>query len=1146
MESRSPLSGFASSQESRSNSATSLRPEETLHWIQDSPRHQYVTPLSSSSSLSFTGVSEDTSNHISTASSSHYHAKPHPSSSKSIASYSSLTSYGYYTLSTSPTQQHPQAQARSPRGQFATPPPFPTISDGLFTPPTTAAGAPIPLDSLFTPPPSPPRSAAKQQPRKKKVSRISHVLIPPPPLYVQQSKRHTEAATAGPSQPKGKPAKPPPLEIDVWNQGWADNHDNPYPDVHQLGLRRKKKKPGHLKQAVTRLDGPDFEDNLDDGDLEDVLAVEGEDWNMGRLKRKGEAMSTSKRKRKRSPTYSYSQDAGPSHLSHRVSSQQALDVVTSRNSTPASRPTSVPPTVIHASVHRSSSVNAITRPSSSRLSPSVACTSRQVTPCPSLHNTPRIPESGSYYMEDEEVHFILPPVWPPPGSVDHSYLATVVNTRFARAPLPSGSLSNPIVIGEEPEGKTRTPREKSDHRHPMAVCPVLALGSDSATDDNGDEFDFVTHVLRFPPSPPRNPFVDPTNLQGSVPISSSTLQGKPPRKKNKKTASVDDRRRVSSKLRPASPSLTGDDYAFTSGDGTSSLSLKIRIPARPLSEKSRGKQKAIASPVATQTSGPVDPDSFSWTDDHATHSLSYPLPESGAFDRPPPAVVTHPSHALTASPDQAPFLSLQPPSPITFPSDSAFDPVRDYLGLDDDSQDFVTDPDDPIFGPIDVSFGPNDAENDSATIDPSIFRPELLRSKSPDLFGSSLDEETWTPSLSPSLSPPPPSPVLRTLYDGAKLPPRSVSRVVSLKTRACPTSSPRPPPPPRRSEPPKSALALLQDYDSDDSDEETGAQDTATNGSSSEKIFAPNLGSPLSSGQVHDADESSAPYWGEDSDETSSTSSEDDDANQPEAEVSRNKSPGSSTQPTERGPYAHFYNLLPTKDDVTSIPRKKIQWPTVETQRFCHQCRAKSNRMFLACEAGGCNKSYCMRCIVTRYEEDSFAYLKTVTIFECPSCSGWCTCDVCTTRRGEVYVPLRKPGPASKIAREEPLIRATDTADKSLDYWGPIYDATGETQIAKGYFSNGDVDDVVVAQLLSTSRARRKVKRRIKFVGATQPGWKRSSKVADRSGLDKELEGKGRYVGRRPPPPSALYDSELDGFDSPLTDWTMRKASRRL
>ncbi|KAK1222396.1 hypothetical protein PQX77_014729 [Marasmius sp. AFHP31] len=1070
MESLSPLSGSASSQESASNSATSLRPEET------------------------------------------------------------------------PTQQHPRVQAQSPRGQFVTPPPFPIVSDGLFTPPATAASAPISLDSLFTPPPSPPRSAAKQQPRKKKtVSCISHVLIPLPPLYVQQSKRHTEAATAGPSrQPKGKPAKPPPLEIDVWTQSWADNHNNPYPDMDRLGSGRKKKKPGHLKEAVTRLDGPDFEDDLGDGDLEGVLAVEGEDGSVRRLKRKAESTSTSKRKRKRSPTYSYSQDAGPSQPPNKVSSKQVPDAVTSRDSTPASRLASVPPSKsIHASKHRSSSVNVMTQPPSPRLPSSVPCASRQVTPCSSLYNISRIPESSSYYTEDETVHFLLPPVWPPTGSIAHSNLAMVANTRFVRAPLPSGSLSDPIVVGEEPRGKTNTSRQKSGHRHPMAICPVPALESEPVTDDNGDEFDFVTHVLRFPPSPPRNSSVEPKNSRGSVPISSSALQGKPPQKKNKKTASADDRQRTSSKLWPASSSIDGEDHAFTqsnSGDGTSSLPLKIRIPPKwALSEKSRGKQKATASPVTARTSGPVDPDSFSLTDDHTTYhttyALSYPLPESGGFNRPPPAVVPHPSHALTAPPDQAPFLPIQPPSP-TFPSD--FDPLIDYLGLNDDLQDFV-DTDDPVCGPaeFDVPSRPNDPENGSETINPSILRSEPFRSKSPDLFGSNLDEETWTPSLSPSPSPPPLSPVLRTLYDGAKLPPRSVTRVVSLKARACPTPYPRQPPP-RRSEPAKGALALLQDYDSSDSDEETGVQDTATN-RSSENIFAPNLGSPLFSGQssrVHDTDESSGPYWGEDSDETSSTSSEDDDTNQDEAEVSRNKPPGFSTQPTERGPYAYFYDLLPAREDFTSIPRKKIQWPTVQTQHFCHQCRSKSNRMYLACEAG-CTKNYCMRCIVTRYEEDSFTYLKTVAIFECPSCSGWCTCDVCTTRRGEVYVPLRKPGPASKIACEAPLIRATDTANKSLDYWGPIYDATGETQIAKGYFSNGNVDGVVIAQPLFTSRTRRKVKRRVEFIGTTQPGWKRSSKAVK---VDKDFERKRHYVGRRPPPPSALYDSELDGFESPLTD----------
>ncbi|KAJ6590864.1 hypothetical protein B0H10DRAFT_785932 [Mycena sp. CBHHK59/15] len=85
-------------------------------------------------------------------------------------------------------------------------------------------------------------------------------------------------------------------------------------------------------------------------------------------------------------------------------------------------------------------------------------------------------------------------------------------------------------------------------------------------------------------------------------------------------------------------------------------------------------------------------------------------------------------------------------------------------------------------------------------------------------------------------------------------------------------------------------------------------------------------------------------------------------------------------------------------------------WPTGNRELFCHQCRTKSHKLIMACE---CSRNYCVRCIMLRYEPGTVAFELNPPEGTCPSCTGTCRCDKCTTTRGEVYVSHKRSGPAS-------------------------------------------------------------------------------------------------------------------------------------
>ncbi|KAK2459593.1 hypothetical protein APHAL10511_008403 [Amanita phalloides] len=92
-------------------------------------------------------------------------------------------------------------------------------------------------------------------------------------------------------------------------------------------------------------------------------------------------------------------------------------------------------------------------------------------------------------------------------------------------------------------------------------------------------------------------------------------------------------------------------------------------------------------------------------------------------------------------------------------------------------------------------------------------------------------------------------------------------------------------------------------------------------------------------------------------------------------------------------------------------------FPSGPDNTFCHQCRRRCYYLKMEC---ACNKLYCSRCIYMRY--DNLPFNASDPVWTCPACLNFCTCDQCTKKRGEVYVPLR---PRAKVADGQTLSAVT-------------------------------------------------------------------------------------------------------------------------
>ncbi|KAL0579077.1 hypothetical protein V5O48_002919 [Marasmius crinis-equi] len=1186
---------------------SSGRPQELISGGQDRGKHHYISPSSSSSSINV-ALCENINTAISP--SIHKSKEQQQSFSARVSELPQSDSVSNEKDLLAPLHPPPPlSHAISPRTQakrdgFATPPPLASTStnpESLFTPPNTASL----IDSLFTPPPSPPH-CERSRVRKKKVQRLSHIAVPPFPLGLDSSDYLTPEE-AGLSSPKDQPPvisihktesasrrKKPDSYTDVtlWTEAWAHNYTSSYPSASQLGLRRSQKKPDYLKRAVTSLAGADFEDERDDGDVETSMGQEEGDVDPARRKKKFVGLTNKvKRKRKRSPSYIHETQAESSHT---VKKKPASKQVSSIKNNDGKRPTlaqadaqlriaqaSSPKPMAFIHEHGLEPVSYKKRPAAQRrasggkdndgerTAPAQgfaplrdAQDSSLETPQP-VHIVPFSPNPPSFLPQspprhrpsslapipvppepDKSFHYVkmkdivklkIPSTWPPVGHADYSHLGMFVNTRFVRRRVPSGSISDPIVVEGGPVGQEEIEQYNADLNPTQTICPIRIPEPDA------EDEAFFTPVLRFPPVPSVQSINPPPSSHIDLHCVSSQLPDELSQDHTNTFASTGKNPlRQSSHLRSASPKAE-DQAAWTPADSFHELTHPhphFPEPDNPISdapsEKALGKGKALNPPLATYLPHLEERQSPPLINRQPAYPLSYHAQQSGAtltYTRFLSATNDPPPQVYTATHDDAPFLSVQPPSPITFtttgPPDTIFDPVEQFLDLDDTLSDIARDG--PVYGPfeLDVSFGSSrpfadsleddpiirtiQREDSRATIDPSIFHsgsPTLGSSEPGDFAPTEGAEEARTPS--------PPSPV--ELYDGAKLPPRSVSRVVSLKTR----------PPPNR-EASKSALASLQDYESSGSDEEEEVIDVVREERAGLSL-SPVSGLFQFDRLSRDVVDSSSSSEDEYDNETSSSSSEDKSNRDVLDEVAHTP----ARRPTpQRGPYAHIIDMLPTKLEARSASRESQIWKKGTEAYFCHQ-------LFLPF-------------VDSSYDEDTFGFLKAATTFKCPACANWCSCDVCTARRGEVYVSLRyKPGPASATALRHhprprspppahsqsrlPLIQATDTTAEPLDYWGPIYDASCENRIATGYIPSGKTDDVILADPLPVPRRRKKRKRRVQFIGTVQDGWKRPSKVVDKT--SSETNRKRYYLGRKPPPPSALvgHETVFDRADSPLTD----------
>ncbi|KIY64414.1 hypothetical protein CYLTODRAFT_425245 [Cylindrobasidium torrendii FP15055 ss-10] len=112
------------------------------------------------------------------------------------------------------------------------------------------------------------------------------------------------------------------------------------------------------------------------------------------------------------------------------------------------------------------------------------------------------------------------------------------------------------------------------------------------------------------------------------------------------------------------------------------------------------------------------------------------------------------------------------------------------------------------------------------------------------------------------------------------------------------------------------------------------------------------------------------------------------------------------------------------KQDLISRPANS--WPTGDEYVHCHQCRSKSNRLFIRCQTCVPAKIFCIRCMETRYESlpadmTPFVHGPRAT---CPFCEKWCTCDRCCTRRGQKYKYVGKGFNNASVPKAEAPAKA--------------------------------------------------------------------------------------------------------------------------
>ncbi|TFK65950.1 hypothetical protein BDN72DRAFT_173026 [Pluteus cervinus] len=247
--------------------------------------------------------------------------------------------------------------------------------------------------------------------------------------------------------------------------------------------------------------------------------------------------------------------------------------------------------------------------------------------------------------------------------------------------------------------------------------------------------------------------------------------------------------------------------------------------------------------------------------------------------------------------------------------------------------------------------------------------------------------------------------------------------------------------------------------------------------------------------------------------------------------------------------------------------RKGVEWPMVEEAFFCHHCRTRSFKQSFVCAS--CPKRYCCRCLALKYDPPIHPD-PTSLIWNCPACDDACTCDICTRRRGEVYVSFRTGKPASPppswvppkakekeatVELEEIWVPSPDLNELGkvpvkgpLTYWAVIYGLDGEA-MGKAYRQGdqqGDKEELVALPLNGeasfrkpndhcvevpvkrTSSSRRditatpappKTRRRV-YVGEVPPCWKfspsiQTAEINPAPKADKKSWNQRNYIGNK-------------------------------
>ncbi|KAK7052569.1 hypothetical protein R3P38DRAFT_2861120 [Favolaschia claudopus] len=167
-------------------------------------------------------------------------------------------------------------------------------------------------------------------------------------------------------------------------------------------------------------------------------------------------------------------------------------------------------------------------------------------------------------------------------------------------------------------------------------------------------------------------------------------------------------------------------------------------------------------------------------------------------------------------------------------------------------------------------------------------------------------------------------------------------------------------------------------------------------------------------------------------------------------------------------------------------------WPPGDLEAICHQCRNKTKLLSVKFEE--CAHAYCVRCIMVKYKANTVPFASGISSECCPRCNGTCSCDNCTSRRGEVYQfgrYYRPQVPTEKIKtgpRALGTARPRPTPYKILEnlviapttYNAILYDLSG-APMARTYHGADGNKDVLVAQPI-------KKQPRV-FVGAVQEAW---------------------------------------------------------